>query len=226
LQLELAALAKRVRLWDDGHSPSGDRRPRDDGRGDRAARDRGGHRSGRHGGGRESWGGGPREDHALFSAARSRKGSSRRARATRRLRGSPFVTEMGELAACDLVIEAVFEDLEAKRAVFAALERVCPAKTILATKHLGALGGGHCRRARASGARGRHALLQSGPADAARRGRPRRAHEGRRGRRCLRAREAARPRPDPLRGHARVRRQPRLDPPAERLRAGARPRRG
>jgi 3-hydroxybutyryl-CoA dehydrogenase len=44
-----------------------------------------------------------------------------------------LVTELAELASCDVVIEAVFEDLEAKRAVFAELERVCAADTILAT---------------------------------------------------------------------------------------------
>ena len=43
------------------------------------------------------------------------------------------VTELDELASCDLVIEAVFEELEAKHAVFAELERVCAADAILAT---------------------------------------------------------------------------------------------
>jgi 3-hydroxybutyryl-CoA dehydrogenase len=44
-----------------------------------------------------------------------------------------LVTELSELASCDVVIEAVFEELEAKRAVFAELERVCAAGAILAT---------------------------------------------------------------------------------------------
>jgi 3-hydroxybutyryl-CoA dehydrogenase len=44
-----------------------------------------------------------------------------------------LVTDIAELASCDLVIEAVFEDLEAKRVVFAELERVCAPDAILAT---------------------------------------------------------------------------------------------
>src|SRR5262245_47859770 len=44
-----------------------------------------------------------------------------------------LVTSLDELAGCDVVIEAVFEELGAKRAVFAELERVCGEQTILAT---------------------------------------------------------------------------------------------
>src|SRR5436190_10149775 len=44
-----------------------------------------------------------------------------------------LVTSLDELAGCDVVIEAVFEELEAKRAVFAELERVCDDGAILAT---------------------------------------------------------------------------------------------
>ncbi len=42
-------------------------------------------------------------------------------------------TEVGELAGCDLVIEAIVEDLEAKRELFAELDRVCAPDAILAT---------------------------------------------------------------------------------------------
>jgi 3-hydroxybutyryl-CoA dehydrogenase len=42
-------------------------------------------------------------------------------------------TEVGELAACDLVIEAIVEDLDAKRELFAELDRVCGPDAILAT---------------------------------------------------------------------------------------------
>jgi 3-hydroxybutyryl-CoA dehydrogenase len=38
-----------------------------------------------------------------------------------------------DFAACDIVIEAVFEDLRIKHALFAALDRVCPAQTIFAS---------------------------------------------------------------------------------------------
>jgi len=44
-----------------------------------------------------------------------------------------LVTDAAELAGCDVVIEAVFEDLDAKRGVFAELERACGSDTILAT---------------------------------------------------------------------------------------------
>ncbi len=40
---------------------------------------------------------------------------------------------LSDLAGCGLVIEAVVEDLEAKRAVFAELERICAADAVLAT---------------------------------------------------------------------------------------------
>ncbi len=42
-------------------------------------------------------------------------------------------TSIQELAQCDLVIEAVFEDLDAKRGVFAKLGRICHPEAILAT---------------------------------------------------------------------------------------------
>jgi 3-hydroxybutyryl-CoA dehydrogenase len=44
-----------------------------------------------------------------------------------------MTTELDELAGCDAVVEAVFEDLEAKRDVIAQLERVCAPDAILAT---------------------------------------------------------------------------------------------
>ncbi len=42
-------------------------------------------------------------------------------------------TEIGELAGCDLVIEAIVEELGAKRELFAELDRVCAPDAILAT---------------------------------------------------------------------------------------------
>lgn len=47
-----------------------------------------------------------------------------------RIRGS---TNMDDLADCDLVIEAVFEDLKVKKNLFAELDKICHEKTILAT---------------------------------------------------------------------------------------------
>ncbi len=42
-------------------------------------------------------------------------------------------TELADLAGCDLVIEAIVEELDAKRQLFAELERVCASDAILAT---------------------------------------------------------------------------------------------
>lgn len=42
-------------------------------------------------------------------------------------------TDISGFSDCDLVIEAVVEDLEIKRGIFAKLDKVCPANTILAT---------------------------------------------------------------------------------------------
>jgi len=42
-------------------------------------------------------------------------------------------TELQDLATCDLVIEAVLENLDAKRQVFSTLDRIVPASTVLAS---------------------------------------------------------------------------------------------
>jgi 3-hydroxybutyryl-CoA dehydrogenase len=44
-----------------------------------------------------------------------------------------LTTSLDELAGCDLVIEAIVEELEPKRELFAELERICRPETILAT---------------------------------------------------------------------------------------------
>ncbi|MCR8842918.1 3-hydroxyacyl-CoA dehydrogenase NAD-binding domain-containing protein [Paenibacillus sp. SC116] len=43
------------------------------------------------------------------------------------------VTHLAELSSCDMVIETISEDLDAKKAVFAELDRVCPSNIILAS---------------------------------------------------------------------------------------------
>ncbi len=43
------------------------------------------------------------------------------------------VSDLGELARCDLVIESVVEDLAVKKHLFTELDRICPDETILAT---------------------------------------------------------------------------------------------
>jgi 3-hydroxybutyryl-CoA dehydrogenase len=42
-------------------------------------------------------------------------------------------TDLGALSGCDLVIEAITEDMGAKKAIFATLDRVCPKDVVLAT---------------------------------------------------------------------------------------------
>src|SRR5438874_7453742 len=42
-------------------------------------------------------------------------------------------SDLGDLAACDLVIESIVEDLTAKKHLFTELDRICPEHTILAT---------------------------------------------------------------------------------------------
>lgn len=44
-----------------------------------------------------------------------------------------WVTDLAELAACDLVIEAVYEDLAVKKELFRALDGVCPPHTLFVT---------------------------------------------------------------------------------------------
>jgi 3-hydroxybutyryl-CoA dehydrogenase len=61
---------------------------------------------------------------------RGRLSEERYQRALRRLRGS---ASLSDLAGCDLVIEAVVEDLPTKKRVFAELGRVCKPEAILAT---------------------------------------------------------------------------------------------
>lgn len=43
------------------------------------------------------------------------------------------VTHFAEMGSCDMVIETISEDLDAKKAVFAELDRVCPSNIILAS---------------------------------------------------------------------------------------------
>jgi 3-hydroxybutyryl-CoA dehydrogenase len=42
-------------------------------------------------------------------------------------------TDLADLRSCELVVEAVVEDIAAKREVFAALEKICPPTTVLAS---------------------------------------------------------------------------------------------
>ena len=70
---------------------------------------------------------------AAIFAAQARRGLHEEAGATDRLARISGVVGLESLATCDLVIEAVFEDLAVKRAVFADLARLCGSDTILAS---------------------------------------------------------------------------------------------
>src|SRR5690348_2160588 len=50
--------------------------------------------------------------------------------ARQRLRGT---TKLDDLAGCDFIIEAITEQLAAKKELFAALDKVCPPQTIYAS---------------------------------------------------------------------------------------------
>jgi 3-hydroxybutyryl-CoA dehydrogenase len=63
-------------------------------------------------------------------AERGRLDPSERDAALARLR---LTTELGELAGCDVVIEAIVEELDAKRALFRELDTLVPEHAILAT---------------------------------------------------------------------------------------------
>jgi 3-hydroxybutyryl-CoA dehydrogenase len=72
-----------------------------------------------------------RIDSFLKKGVEKGKLSSERAREVReRLQGT---TDLRDLAGCDLVIEAVVENLEAKREVYSALDKVCPSPTLFAS---------------------------------------------------------------------------------------------
>src|SRR5437764_1498907 len=74
-----------------------------------------------------------RERIAHFLARKVEKGQLEAAARDDALARLCLVLDTAELAGCELVIEAVFEDLAAKRAVFVSLEAACGADAILAT---------------------------------------------------------------------------------------------
>ncbi len=66
-------------------------------------------------------------------AASVKRGKLTQQQLEERMTGIEIATGQDRLAGCDLVIEAVFEDIGVKRAVFDGLARVCRPDTILAT---------------------------------------------------------------------------------------------
>ena len=91
-------------------------------------------------------------------------------------------TDQDVFAECDLVIEAVFEDMNLKKRVFGQLDRVAKPGALLAHEHLLPRRQRDRRRHRPAGGRRRHALLQPGEHHEAGRGRAGREVSGRRDR--------------------------------------------
>ncbi|MGE4651295.1 MAG: 3-hydroxyacyl-CoA dehydrogenase NAD-binding domain-containing protein, partial [Myxococcota bacterium] len=73
-----------------------------------------------------------RESKAFFekSVVRGKLAAEARDQALSRLVAAPA---LADLAGCDLVVEAVFEDLATKRALFGELEEVCGEETLFAS---------------------------------------------------------------------------------------------
>ena len=133
-----------------------------------------------------------------------------------------LTTELGDLSDCDLVIEAVLEELPLKREVFAELDRVTRPEAVLAT-NTSALSVERGRRGDAAPrTRCRHALLQPGARPAARRDRARAGELGHGGRGCVLVGRAGRQAAGSLQRHARVHREPDPHPAPQRLRSRAR----
>ncbi len=70
---------------------------------------------------------------STFLARRAEKGKLTKAEADQALARIQPTTTLADIAAADLVVEAVFEDIEAKRALFTELDRICKPEAILAT---------------------------------------------------------------------------------------------
>ena len=125
-----------------------------------------------------------------------------------------LTTELSDLADCDLVIEAVLEELELKREVFAELDRVTRPEAVLAT-NTSALSVAEIAEATARPERvvGMH-FFNPAPVLAARRDRAYVAELGRGGRRGVRVGGAGRQATGALQRHAGLHRQPHPDPAA------------
>ena len=73
------------------------------------------------------------EQSGKFFARSVERGRMDEAEAEKVLSRFQRTTRLEELAACDLVIEAVFESLEVKRSLFRALNEICPEHTLFAS---------------------------------------------------------------------------------------------
>ena len=133
------------------------------------------------------------------------------------------VDDVAALAGCDLVIEAVFEDLAVKHDLFGRIEAVVAPETVLAT-NTSALSVTRDRRRARAGRSASSGCTSSTPRRCCRSSRSIRGQltVGRSVRHGLRVRGADRQGSDRLRRHARLRRQPDPDPGPQRRGARAR----
>ncbi len=74
-----------------------------------------------------------RQQQAGFFASSVKRGKLTQPQVDRIMADLVPATRLEELAECDLVIEAVFEDLRVKHQLFAALNRVCPTHAVFAS---------------------------------------------------------------------------------------------
>src|SRR5918999_5601419 len=70
------------------------------------------------------------EHHEVVVWARSERSAER---AEERVEDARVVTDLAELAACDVVVEAVAEDAEVKREIHGRLGELLPAEAVIAT---------------------------------------------------------------------------------------------
>ena len=150
-----------------GRRHGGRHRP---GRGDRRPRRRARRRASRRGGRRR------REDRRRPDARSSTRADCRLTTADAVLARITPAVSLDELPECGLVIEAVPEDLDLKRRIFADLADRQPLDHRARDEHLEHRHRRHRRRRRRPRARARPALLQPAARHEARRGRARRAH--------------------------------------------------
>ena len=115
--------------------------------------------------------------------------------------------ELADLAGCDLRLEAVVEELDAKRALFRELDALVAPEAVLAT-NTSALSVTDRRGHRAARSGSSACTSSTRRRSSARRSRADRAVVGGRGRDRLRLRRADRQAADPLRRHPGLRRQP------------------
>ena len=88
-----------------------------------------------------------------------------------------FTTDLADLADRDLVVEAIVEDLDAKNELLSALDELCGADTIFASKHLFTADHGYGGRHESARQGGGPSLLQPGAGHEARGGRAHHRHE-------------------------------------------------